>query len=912
MIIDELSLNSFGKFKDEKINLDNGINIIYGNNEAGKTTIHKFIEGMFFGFFRPYTKRKLYSKDYNKYFPWNSDKYYGTLKYTVDGDKYRIDRNFLKGRDQVKVFDDKTGEEITHMYDYDKTSRLHAPASLHLKLNSVVYNNTINIGQLKCKTEGDLAKEVKDSLINLGGSLDEDISVENIIKDIDKKIDNIGTKERIKTSPYGKLAEEIMELEEDKKETIEVLNKIKDSQILINHIKGEIKDLNEEKLDLQEKMESIEGIRLYKRYNNAIKIKKGIENLEKEQLELKKYSHIDDSKYTEAISINSEINSLKERIADNDITLQELEEQVSDLNDTVKKYNYFENVNKGDIENLSNKFTLINDKEKEIDELNKKREILKSKVDNVDKGNLTDIREDFYKIEELEEKKRSLIYERRDDEINNIKVQIENENTRRSKINTINITSLSIAFITIIVGFIVDMKVSIVSPLFIILALIGYNKMKSINKKLDSFKKDLRDNREKRLDEKNRLSDIDKNIVMILNKYDCDNKTDLRRLMDQYSMDIGLISNNIEAINDLDKKIDDVKKVFDKYSGEITKYLNMANIDGGINTNNIKRLKDIFGIYNEDTNNINVLKGEISNIKDNNEHLNKRLMDKINELENILKENNAKNIKEFKENIDYKNKFLKIKGKLDGENKLFDSILNGDSLSLLKEKLTRYNVDDIQDVDFDMEKNKEVLEGINNSIVEKREELSKLEEKVKHYLSSVTPLAYLNEEIDRKSSLIKDYEDKLQSLKLVKTTINKLSKNIHREFAPKLNAKVSTLIGSITGDKYKKVKINEKINIKVSDENSGKLVNVNTLSSGTMDQLYFATRLGIINVIREDNNIPIILDDCFTQYDVKRLTNILKFLSKESLNRQIILFTCHERESKVFDKLNVKYNYVEV
>lgn len=72
MKIDELNIISFGKFKDKKITLSNGLNIIYGENETGKTTIHKFIEGMFFGFFKPYSKRKIYTDDYEKFFPGNT------------------------------------------------------------------------------------------------------------------------------------------------------------------------------------------------------------------------------------------------------------------------------------------------------------------------------------------------------------------------------------------------------------------------------------------------------------------------------------------------------------------------------------------------------------------------------------------------------------------------------------------------------------------------------------------------------------------------------------------------------------------------------------------------------------------------------------------------------------------------
>ena len=66
MIIKELNLIGFGKFKNKKIHLKEGINIIYGENEDGKTTIHNFINGMFYGFLKPYAKRTSYLDEYNR------------------------------------------------------------------------------------------------------------------------------------------------------------------------------------------------------------------------------------------------------------------------------------------------------------------------------------------------------------------------------------------------------------------------------------------------------------------------------------------------------------------------------------------------------------------------------------------------------------------------------------------------------------------------------------------------------------------------------------------------------------------------------------------------------------------------------------------------------------------------------
>ena len=57
MIIKDIRLTNFGKFNHKMVTLEPGLNIVYGENEAGKTTLHTFIRGMLF----------FYSKDHSSY-----------------------------------------------------------------------------------------------------------------------------------------------------------------------------------------------------------------------------------------------------------------------------------------------------------------------------------------------------------------------------------------------------------------------------------------------------------------------------------------------------------------------------------------------------------------------------------------------------------------------------------------------------------------------------------------------------------------------------------------------------------------------------------------------------------------------------------------------------------------------------
>ena len=97
----------------------------------------------------------------------------------------------------------------------------------------------------------------------------------------------------------------------------------------------------------------------------------------------------------------------------------------------------------------------------------------------------------------------------------------------------------------------------------------------------------------------------------------------------------------------------------------------------------------------------------------------------------------------------------------------------------------------------------------------------------------------------------------------------------------------------------------------VTELENGNYVLVDRLSTGTIDQLYLSLRLSIIKELSEET-IPIFLDEAFAYYDEERLKNILKYISEEFKNIQIIIFTCTNREKEIFDKLNINYNLISI
>ena len=185
------------------------------------------------------------------------------------------------------------------------------------------------------------------------------------------------------------------------------------------------------------------------------------------------------------------------------------------------------------------------------------------------------------------------------------------------------------------------------------------------------------------------------------------------------------------------------------------------------------------------------------------------------------------------------------------------------------------------------------LEIEYNTIVPQLDEMVVLEEKRE---ADKEKLAELRE----KESIINiAIENLMDAYEEMKTTIT-----------PKFTKNQSESIQKISSNKYNKVTINDE-NGMIIENNRGEYVEAIKLSTGTIDQLYLALRLSMIDELSKEN-LPIILDESFAYSDNNRLKNILQYLTSDLNNHQTIIFTCTDREQKMLEEMNIPYNVVEL
>ena len=145
---------------------------------------------------------------------------------------------------------------------------------------------------------------------------------------------------------------------------------------------------------------------------------------------------------------------------------------------------------------------------------------------------------------------------------------------------------------------------------------------------------------------------------------------------------------------------------------------------------------------------------------------------------------------------------------------------------------------------------------------------------------------------------------------MAKEVLSENYAKMKNSITPKFTENLSNNISKITGGKYDKVMFNEEEGLIVELEN-GDYVPASRLSVGTIDQLYLSLRLSMINELSNEK-ISVLLDETFAFYDDERLKNILLYLNNEFSDRQIIIFTCTDREKNILENSNIEYNYIKL
>lgn len=922
MIIKKINVKSFGKLKNKEIELKDGLNIIYGENESGKSTLQSFIKVMLYGVCNKKGKKTL--SDRAKYTPLGESSFSGELLIEENGEEILIDRSFGKTKkyDDGNLLNNITGEKI-NKYSWQE------PGKDILNISSEGFKNTLFISQMGCTVESSKQDDVLNKIINILECGADEVSYKKIKNNLEENKKSL-TNSR-KTGKLDLLRIKESELLEERYKRVKIYEENIENEL---YLKG----LKEKRTDLNLKIEELE---LHKKNLKKSELKNEYENIneylnKKEKLEEELKVLLEELKDVQAICDLKKLNNLKdefknyeflkESLKEKEDKIEKLKESIYEYNEKLKSYGILNEISNNletklielriEDDRLRENYKVIQKVKEELYQLNEKKDDFLSHLNalKLNDNLVLQIEKD------LEKYNNEKIYPSINSNLKEEKNIIEEESKSFSRKiflfrvgEVISILLCAFLFISYFKSEnIITLALSILGMLLFIFLLAK----SSLNKKE-------KDNISKRINEIDELINEKREIEVLKNKID--EYKQFLKVKDEYS-----IKETLEDYRFIKKELDilyvEIKEkeknlILLKEDETKEKILsNEAFIDKLLRVTGAASIYEILELSREKKSQEDLLirkKSEFNEAKEDLNQLNNRRLEIEGKIKAYLENTSLQGItldevysrlEEIEAKIEYKES---LKNKLSSVEENCKLLLKGRDILEVKNGLL-YEESEVENEVYNSEE--EILNEIklkNNDLLNIEKEIKDVEYLISSKELTCRSLFLIDEEIAEVKGKIKSLEKKLKGIEIATNYMEKAFKELQKSFGPVINKKVEDIFKDVTKGAYKDLRVSEDYNLVVKDTKSNKIMDASYLSSGTYDQIYLALRLGIIDIIFEDKKVPIILDESFTQYDDNRLKTMLDIIYKRVYKNQIILFTCQKREINIL-KDKEKVNIIEL
>ncbi len=317
MKIKNIKINNYGNLENKEINLKNKINIIYGKNESGKSTLLNYIKNIFYGISKNKNGKSI--SDYEKYKTWGKEEFSGKLKYELDnGDEFEIYRDFNKKN--PKIFN-KSLEEISKDFNIAKKDGVQFFYE-QTNVDETMFTSTVVAMQNEVKLDKQDQSVLVQKLANLAGTGDDNLSYKKVMDKLNKlQIEEVGS-DRSQGRPINIVRDRMKKIEFVLKELHQYQN---DKQISEDKKKNYMEKITklEQELELYKQISIImlckqneeEKIKIKSSYKNEKNKKIEELNLQKNKL-TEKLNEINSKKINNnsGKNIENNFNNLKNKI----------------------------------------------------------------------------------------------------------------------------------------------------------------------------------------------------------------------------------------------------------------------------------------------------------------------------------------------------------------------------------------------------------------------------------------------------------------------------------------------------------------------------------------------------------------------------------------------------------------------
>ncbi len=304
MKIKSLYISAFGGVKDLKLDLDDNFNVIYGENENGKTTVMSFIKMMFYGSDR--AKGDLTKSPRKRYTPWDNSQMAGSIDFIKDGKNHRLER----------IFGDSNSTDKVMLINTDLGTRENVSADIGTKLlglSAAAFERSIFIGQFGFPENNANAEgEINSKLSNLALTGEEDASFDEVYKRLEKAKFALASKSG-RAGEYDKNLASLKTLNEALSKAGETQEKINLGKQKAKEIVAEIEKLQEKANKLKVTIDKEQDFRNAEKLRELLDLKAELDNITK-SLILENGAVIDEMFLKKIDFCLSKINGVKGKI----------------------------------------------------------------------------------------------------------------------------------------------------------------------------------------------------------------------------------------------------------------------------------------------------------------------------------------------------------------------------------------------------------------------------------------------------------------------------------------------------------------------------------------------------------------------------------------------------------------------
>lgn len=194
-------------------------------------------------------------------------------------------------------------------------------------------------------------------------------------------------------------------------------------------------------------------------------------------------------------------------------------------------------------------------------------------------------------------------------------------------------------------------------------------------------------------------------------------------------------------------------------------------------------------------------------------------------------------------------------------------------------------------------------QGLSTSLTDVRVAVARLETAKEALWQHMPDESRVEEEAEQIQERIERMTIRKEAITAAREALSRAYSDMEHSFVPQVNERTAGYLSALTDKAYATIRMDREFTVEMMATGENAFRNLDHFSGGTVDQLYFSLRLAIGDLIRRDEEfLPLLLDDTFVQYDDKRALEAMRLLHQLTKERQIFIFTCQERMRDLYDK----------